>query len=56
MCWMWAGIALVSRTLEIGARFFREESVFTGILLDGTFYGWNDGQNMVCVHCVPMDP
>ena len=51
---MWAGIAIVSRALGIGARFFRE-SDFTGMLLDDTFYGLNVGETWVCVHNVPME-
>ena len=34
---------MVSRAPGIGARFFREESDFTGMLLDGTFYELNVG-------------
>ena len=52
---MWAGIAIVSRTLGIGARFFREESDFTGMLLDGTFYRLNVGETSVCMHSVPIE-
>ena len=46
---------MVSRAPGIGARFFREESDFTGMLLDGTFYGLNVGETSVCVHNVPIE-